>query len=125
MPTQLPIVGVKVTSPLFVCPDHIHSVYLLQESIYHFDSVSMESKKIFLDGIIKRQLERLAEKKLYFQQIIFKAFIDKMDKNAVCKALKGDLTGKEILKIVWKYLDKKIEKTDDVFTIICCDCTDD
>ena len=124
MPTQVPIVGVKVTSPLFVCPDHVHSVYLLQQSIYHFDNVSLESKKYFLDGIIKQQLERLTEKKLHFQQIIFKAFSDKMDQNAVCQALKGDLTGKEILTIVWKYLDKKIDETDDVFTIICCDCTD-
>ena len=87
--------------------------------------MSLESKKYFLDGIIKQQLEHLAEKKLYFQQIIFKAFSDKVDQNAVCEALKGDLTGKEILTIVWKYLDKKIDETDDVFTIICCDCTDD
>ena len=46
-----------------------------------------------------------------------------MDKNAICEEFQGNLSGKEVLTIVSKHLEKKIDETDNI-TVICCDCHD-
>ena len=63
------VTGIKVTSPLFVCDDHIHSVYLFKDSVYHFEEASLASKKYFLAGLFKRQLELLSEKGKFIETI--------------------------------------------------------
>ena len=77
IPIEETVTGIKVTWPLFVCDDHIHSVYLFKDSVYHFDEASfLASKKYFLAGVFNKQLELLSEKGKFIETIFWKAFSD-------------------------------------------------
>ena len=111
------VTGIKVTSPLFVCDDHIHSVYLFKDSVYHFDKASLASKKYFLADVFKRQLDLLSEKGKF--SILWKVFSDNVDKQAICIELQCNLKENEILNIISKYIEQMSFNA-----TIFCDCDD-
>ena len=118
MPIEETIDSIKVTSPLFICDDHVHTVYLFKDSVYRFDEASLASKKYFLAGVFKRQLEILAEKGKFIETVIWKAYSDSADKDAICMELNGHLKGNDILSMTSKHMGNINNTT------ISCECDD-